>query len=65
MKKDAIVINTSRGNIIDENALIEALEEGNIWGVGLDVYENELNINERLIEVDFAVLFPNLGGCAK
>ncbi|MEM1578303.1 MAG: phosphoglycerate dehydrogenase [Archaeoglobaceae archaeon] len=41
MKKDVIIINTARGGIIDEKALVEGLESGKIWGVGIDVYEKE------------------------
>ena len=65
MKDDAIFVNTSRGSIVDENALIEALENGKIWGAGLDVYENESRINERLLKLDNAVLLPHVGGGIK
>jgi len=61
MKKSAILINTSRGAIINEKELIEALEEGLIAGVGLDVFENENSpVDERLINAKNAVLTPHV-----
>ena len=61
MKKSAILINTSRGPIICENELIEALEEGLLAGVGLDVFENETSpIDERLTNNPNAVLTPHV-----
>jgi len=59
MKKAAILINTSRGPIIDEKALVKALKEKWIFGAGLDVYENEPNLEEGLIEIDNVVLQPH------
>ena len=44
MKKTAVIVNTSRGPVIDEKALIKALKQGKIWGAGLDVYEHEPDI---------------------
>lgn len=61
MKRSAILINTSRGAIINEKELIEALEEGLIAGVGLDVFENEtIPVDERLINAKNAVLTPHV-----
>jgi len=60
MKKTAVLINTSRGPIIDEKALVKALKEKWIFGAGLDVYENEPNLEEGLIEIDNVVLQPHL-----
>ncbi len=61
MKKTAILINTSRGAIINEVELIEALEEGLIAGVGLDVFEDEENrVDDRLINAPCAVLTPHV-----
>jgi glyoxylate reductase len=58
---DVYVINAARGEIIDEKALTTALEQGKIAGAGLDVYENEPNIGERLLALDNVVLLPHLG----
>ncbi|MBR0551346.1 2-hydroxyacid dehydrogenase [Stakelama marina] len=55
------VINTARGEIIDENALIDALEERRIAGAGLDVYANEPNVDPRLLKLSNVVLLPHLG----
>lgn len=56
MKKTAIIINTSRGGIIDETALIEALNSGAIYGAGLDVFEHEPLTNEALLSLQQVVL---------
>ncbi|MGR3463390.1 2-hydroxyacid dehydrogenase [Limimaricola sp.] len=64
MKPGAILINISRGDVVDETALIEALEEGAIGGAGLDVFENEPEVPERLRKLDNAVLLPHLGTAA-
>ncbi len=61
MKKDAILVNVSRGSVVDELALAEALEEGQIWAAGLDVYEREPEIEERLLSLDNVVLLPHIG----
>lgn len=61
MKKDAILINTSRGLVIDEKALVRALKEKKIWGAGLDVYENEPQVEEELKSLDNVVLCPHIG----
>ena len=61
MKKNAYLINTTRGDVVDEDALIGALEEEIIAGVGLDVYKNEPNINPRLLNFDNALLTPHMG----
>ncbi|MEM8695347.1 MAG: D-glycerate dehydrogenase [Pseudomonadota bacterium] len=58
---DVYVINAARGEIIDEGALTDALEKGAIAGAGLDVYENEPHIGERLLALDNVVLLPHLG----
>ena len=61
IKKGAYIINTSRGEIIDENFLIKALEEKRIAGAGLDVYEGEPNINKKLFKFKNVVLTPHIG----
>jgi glyoxylate reductase len=61
MKKGAILINVSRGQIIDEKALVKALAEKWIWGAGLDVYEREPGIRKKLFSFDNVVLLPHIG----
>ncbi|MBC2778084.1 2-hydroxyacid dehydrogenase [Parasphingopyxis marina] len=58
---DVYIINAARGEIIDEQALTDALEKGTIAGAGLDVYENEPHIGERLLALENVVLLPHLG----
>jgi len=64
MKPNAILINTSRGEIIDENALYEALKNNQLAGAGLDVFKNE-PYNGQLTEIENVVLTPHIGGYAK
>jgi len=59
MKKTAVLINTSRGPVVDEQALIRALKEKWIFGAGLDVYEHEPEINDELKKLDNIVLQPH------
>lgn len=61
MKKTAFLINTARGPIVNEQALVDALKAGEIAGAGLDVFENEPAVNPGLLELDNAVLIPHLG----
>ncbi len=61
VQPDAVIVNTSRGGIIDEAALAERLSDGRIAGAGLDVYENEPTIHEGLMRLDNVILAPHLG----
>jgi glyoxylate reductase len=61
MKPTAYVINTARGDLIDEEALIAALEEGRIAGAGLDVFAREPQVDRRLIALPNVITLPHLG----
>lgn len=61
MKSSAILINTARGEVVDEKALIAALKKNRIAGAGLDVYVNEPNVNPAFLKLDNVVLAPHLG----
>ena len=61
MKTKSFLINTSRGPVIDEAALVSALKEGKIGGAGLDVYEHEPSLTPGLTELDNVVLLPHVG----
>jgi glyoxylate reductase len=61
MKPSAVIVNTSRGEVIDENALTRMLRAGEIAGAGLDVFERGHEINPRLRELDNVVLLPHMG----
>jgi glyoxylate reductase len=65
MKNDAVLINTARGGIIDESALIEALSEGIIGGAGLDVFAEEpLPMNSKLLQLANVVMVPHIGSAS-
>lgn len=61
MKKSSYLINTSRGPVVDEAALVSALKNGDIAGAGLDVYEHEPTLHEGLYDCENAVIAPHLG----
>jgi lactate dehydrogenase-like 2-hydroxyacid dehydrogenase len=61
MKPTAILINTARGSVLDEEALWAALAEGKIASAGLDVYEREPQVDPRLVSLQNVVLLPHLG----
>lgn len=61
MKDGVVLVNTARGKLIDEGALVEALESGKVWSAGLDVYEEEPVIHPGLLKSDKVVLLPHIG----
>ena len=61
MKPTAILVNTARGPVVDEDALAEALNSGRLAAAGLDVYEHEPQVNPKLLASQRAVLLPHLG----
>jgi len=61
LQPHAVIINTARGEIIDEEALADLIEVGRIAGAGLDVFEAEPTINPKLLELDNVVLLPHMG----
>ena len=64
MGPDAVLVNTSRGPVVDEEALASALEDGVIFAAGLDVYEREPEINPRLLTAPRSVLLPHIGSAS-
>ncbi len=65
MKPSAVIVNTSRGEVIDENALTRMLRAGEIAGAGLDVFQRGREINLRLRELDNVVLLPHMGSATR
>jgi len=61
MKPTAVLVNTSRGPVVDEGALADALADGRIFAAGLDVYEEEPRVHPKLLELENAVLAPHIG----
>jgi len=64
MKSTSIIVNIGRGPIIKEAELAKALKEGVIWGAGLDVFENEPEVNDKLLELKNTVLVPHIGSAS-
>jgi lactate dehydrogenase-like 2-hydroxyacid dehydrogenase len=64
MKPGGFLINTARGDVVDEVALAEALKNGTVAGAGLDVYEREPHVTEALLPLENVVLFPHLGSAS-
>ncbi|KAF8610571.1 hypothetical protein BDV93DRAFT_483912 [Ceratobasidium sp. AG-I] len=65
MKKGVYIINTSRGAVIDEAALVRAMKTGQVNRVGLDVFENEPEVHPYLMQSDRATVFPHIGSSVK
>ena len=65
MKKTAKIINTSRGGVVDEDALYDAIKNGNLGGAALDVFEKEPAIGTKLAELDNVLLTPHIGAQTK
>ena len=65
MKPDAVIVNTSRGEVIDENALTRMLAAGELAGAGLDVYEHGTDVNPRLRDLPNVVLLPHMGSATR
>jgi glyoxylate reductase len=61
MKKTAFLINASRGPVVDEKALVEALQSGIIAGAGLDVFEQEPQVTPELLKMENVFLVPHIG----
>jgi lactate dehydrogenase-like 2-hydroxyacid dehydrogenase len=65
MKRSAVLINTARGSVVDESALVQALAERRIAAAGLDVYEQEPRIHPGLLGLENVVLLPHLGSATE
>ena len=65
MRRTAFLVNTARGDVVDEAALVEALKKGTIAGAGLDVYEQEPKVSPELLTMENVVLLPHLGSATQ
>jgi lactate dehydrogenase-like 2-hydroxyacid dehydrogenase len=65
MRPDAFLVNTARGDVVDEAALVEALQQKTIAGAGLDVFEREPEVTRALLSMENVVLLPHLGSATK
>ncbi|MEX0665327.1 MAG: D-glycerate dehydrogenase [Acidimicrobiia bacterium] len=65
MKPTAVVVNTARGPIVDEEALAQSLEDGQIFAAGIDVYEREPEVHPRLLAAPRTVLLPHVGSASQ
>ena len=65
LPKGAVVTNVARGDIVDDEALIDAVERRKVYAVGLDVYKNEPNLNPGYLKYKSAFILPHLGSATK
>ncbi len=65
MRRDAYLVNTARGDVVDEAALVQALREGRIAGAGLDVFEREPQVAPELLAMENVVILPHLGSATQ
>lgn len=65
MKEGVVLVNTARGKLIDEQALVDALDSGKVFSAGLDVYEEEPTVHEGLLNNPNVVLLPHIGTATK
>jgi glyoxylate reductase len=61
MKPTAVLVNTARGPVVDEDALVDAIDSGALYAAGLDVYEGEPHVNPRLLSAPRTTLLPHIG----
>jgi glyoxylate reductase len=61
MKPGVTIVNTARGKVMDEEALIQALDSGKVWSAGLDVFESEPRVDDRLVANKRVLMLPHVG----
>lgn len=61
MKNGVVIVNTARGAVIDEDALVKALDDGQVWSAGLDVFEEEPKVHPGLVANPHVMLLPHMG----
>lgn len=61
MKPGVVIVNTARGAVMDEDALVKALDKGQVWSCGLDVYEEEPKVHPGLVANPHVMLLPHMG----